>query len=32
VRRGQLVVAATHADQVAGHLVVLDATGEVGLR
>jgi uncharacterized protein (DUF58 family) len=31
VRRGQLVVAATHADQDAGVLVVVDATGDVGL-
>jgi uncharacterized protein (DUF58 family) len=31
VRRGQLLVAATHADQDAGVLVVVDALGDVGL-
>jgi uncharacterized protein (DUF58 family) len=31
VRRGQLLVAATHADQDAGVLVVVDAVGDVGL-
>ncbi|HET8615862.1 MAG TPA: DUF58 domain-containing protein [Actinomycetales bacterium] len=31
VRRGQLVVAATHADQDAGVLVVVDAVGDVGV-
>lgn len=31
VRRGQLVVTSTHADQDAGVLVVVDASGDVGL-
>jgi uncharacterized protein (DUF58 family) len=31
VRRGQLLVAATHADQDAGVLVVVDAVGDIGL-
>ena len=31
VRRGQLVVTATHADQDAGVLVVVDAVGDVGV-
>jgi uncharacterized protein (DUF58 family) len=31
VRRGQLLVTATHADQDAGVLVVVDAVGDVGL-
>lgn len=31
VRRGELLVAATHADQDAGVLVVVDAVGDIGL-